>query len=650
MTLKPTRLARDAEGHAWNACYGDVYASRDGALGQARHVFLGGNGLPQRWRGRTQFVVLETGFGLGVNFLATWRAWRDDPQRPGRLHYVSVERHPLAADDLRAGAPLELRDLADRLARTWPEPIAGLHRCEFEAGRISLTLALGDARELLPRLELGAEAIYLDGFAPARNPQMWEPALLKAVGRCARPGATVATYTSAAAVRDALGAAGFEVEVRAGYGSKARMLTGVFAPRWRVRRHEPPAEYRGDRTAIVVGAGLAGSACADALARRGWSVQVFDRHAAPAAGASALPWGLLHPHFAIDDAPLARLTRAGTAAAHAALARVAPGGDFEAQPVARVSGVFRLAGDAAESERWQDALRRLDLPPTWVQWCSADEAGERIGLQPCGPGLWWPRGAIVSPSRWCRAQLAAHSIALRAAEIGRIEAAGSGWRALDGAGSELGSAAVVIVAAAFGSPSLSGTAHAPVRPVRGRIALLVPDAWANLRAPITGNGYLLRDPDGGASIGATYEFDGADDDVDAQRALQSNLTRVAHLLASPPTARALGTFDGVRCVSHDRLPLAGALCDERALHAAANSMRGAQLADLPRRPGLYACFALGSRGLTLASLAAELIAARIEGEPLPVERDLAATVDPARFALQVARRGRLSQAPLPSPA
>ena len=107
------------DGVPFSERYGDVYASRDGALAQAMQVFVGGCGLPQGWQGRDQFVVLETGFGLGTNFLATWQAWCDDRQRPQRLHFVSVEAHPVSADSLRAAAPPPLAHLAAQLADRW---------------------------------------------------------------------------------------------------------------------------------------------------------------------------------------------------------------------------------------------------------------------------------------------------------------------------------------------------------------------------------------------------------------------------------------------------------------------------------------------------------------------------------------------------
>jgi tRNA 5-methylaminomethyl-2-thiouridine biosynthesis bifunctional protein len=356
-------------------------------------------------------------------------------------------------------------------------------------------------------------------------------------------------------------------------------------------------------------------------------------------GASALPWGMLHPQFALDDPPLVRLTRAGVAAAQAVLERAVPDGDFDGELVARNTGVLQLAGDPNEAERWRQAVQRIDVP-SFVRWCTETVAAEHIGMRPRGAGVWWPAGTIVAPARWCRAVLARHSIRPEHADVGRVVADGALWKVLDRNGAVIAAAPIVVVAAAMASASLLGMADARLRPVRGRTALLHGDAWAALRAPVTGDGYLLRDPDGGASVGATYEDVTPVGALSDERALKSNLARIPRLLASPPVATVVGTFDGVRCVAHDRLPHAGAVADEAPMQAAAAQLRGAHLADLPRRSGLMACFALGSRGLTLAPLLAELIAARIEGEPMPVERDLAAAVDPARFALRALRRSR----------
>ena len=501
MTLQPTRLARDANGNAWSERYGDVYASRDGALGQARHVFIGGNALPERWRGREQFVILETGFGLGTNFLATLQDWRADAERPRRLHFVSVEKHPLAAADLLAGA--ELRELASELARRWPLPLPGLHRIEFDDGRVVLTLALGEARELVPQLVLGADAIYLDGFAPDRNPEMWEPALLKAVAHCARPEATLATWCTARPVREALQAAGFEVELRPGFGHKRQMLAARYAPLYVVRRHEPAAAYTGERRAVVVGAGLAGAACADALARRGWQVDVIERGSTIAAGASSLPWGLLHPQFSVDDNLLARLSRAGVAASRRALDRIAADGDVAGRPLCCETGVFQQASDDEEVERWRVALE--PWPREFVTACDAPSVTPALGLAPRGPGLWWPEGRIVSAAQWCRALFGQPNIRVQlGTEVANASAGQEDWSLSSAYGRAIASAPVLIAANAFDAPRLLSLS-ASLTAVRGRITHLDPAPFAALKAPVTGDGFLLRAPDGSVSIGATYE-------------------------------------------------------------------------------------------------------------------------------------------------
>ncbi len=638
-SLTPADVLPSADGAPFSARYGDVYASRDGAAGQARHVFIGGNELPARWAGADQFVVVETGFGLGVNFLATWQAWRDDPARPRRLHYVSVELHPLAAGALRAPAPLELGELAQQLAAAWPLPLPGLHRREFEHGAVVLTLAFGDARDLVPRLACGADAIYLDGFAPDRNPQMWEPALLKSIARLARPGATLATWCTARAVRDALDGAGFALQLRTGFGRKRDMLIGRYAPRWRTRRHEPPGAYRGERSALVIGAGLAGATAAHALARRGWRVQVLERGTHIASDASALPWGLLHPQITADDSVFARLTRAGCFAARAALARL------EAQGGAlwRSCGVLQQAASGAEFDQWVALHAHSGWPDAYAAPRDPDAAAALIGRRPRRGGWWFADGALVAAARWCAAALAHASIDVRCnVGVERLQRDGDGWRALDAGGRALAAAPVVIVACAFDAPRLLGTPVA-LTPVRGRITRIDPAALDGLRAGLAGDGYVLNGLDGWAGVGATYEMPLQGDAagaLDEARAHASNLARLPRLLADTPQVAPIGVFDATRCVSRDRLPLAGQAADLDAVRARQARLRGAHLADLPRAPGLFASFAFGSRGLSLAALAAELIAARIEGEPAALERDLADALDPARELLHALRRGR----------
>ena len=259
MKIETAALACDANGTPWSAVFGDVYHSADSGPGQARHVFIGGNNLPANWAGRRTFTIVETGFGLGINFLATWQAWREDPARPQRLHYVSIEKHPFCRDDLVAlhRRYAEFPALAAQLHAAWPLPLAGTHRLHFDDEGVTLTLVFDDVAHALPRLRGGADAFYLDGFSPQKNPDMWSPRVMQALARLARNDATLATYTTARTVKDALAQAGFAVERRRGFGRKRDMLCARYQPRWQPRHAPPAAPVWPRRHAMVIGAGIA---------------------------------------------------------------------------------------------------------------------------------------------------------------------------------------------------------------------------------------------------------------------------------------------------------------------------------------------------------------------------------------------------------
>ena len=221
----------DADGTPVSPTYGDVYHSAAGGHAQARHVFLAGNGLPGRWWRRGHFVILETGFGLGINFLATWLAWLNDAERCRELHFISLEKHPFRAEDLvRAHrAWPEFAELSATLCGAWPELAPGVHRLTLADGGIQLSLVFGDALQQLSGLDTAADAFYLDGFSPAKNPELWSPELCRSLARLAAPGATLATWSVAGSVRRALAEAGCSVRRVPGFADKRQMLVGSFA-------------------------------------------------------------------------------------------------------------------------------------------------------------------------------------------------------------------------------------------------------------------------------------------------------------------------------------------------------------------------------------------------------------------------------------
>lgn len=651
--LIPAVLAFRDNGTPFSPLYDDIYHSAVGGLEQAHYVFLRGNALPERWQGRRIFTVLETGFGMGINFLVTWAAWRADPSRCERLHFVSTEKHPFTVADLRSVYAATLSDpviaeLAETLANAWPMLVPGTHRLEFEDGRVVLTLVLADATDSLPVLRLRADAFYLDGFAPARNPELWTPAIFKALARLAGEGATFATYSSAGEIKRALTQCGFEYRKVDGFGWKRAMLVGHFAPRWRVRRYEPPVPLAVDeRHAIVIGAGLAGCAAIERLAARGWRVTSLERHASAAQDASGNPAGVFHPMMSRDDSVASRATRAAflySLGRWAALERLGH------RPLRGKTGLLQIAADEDEARAIGDAIAAFRYPSDYVTPVSAADAQKIAGTPLARGGWFFPQAGWISPESLCAAQMAAAGGLLErrfGVEVARLERSGDQWIVFDTAGQAVAHAPVVIVASAHDAARIAGLQHAPTRSIRGQLTLLPPGTAPSLAVPVVGEGYALPLANGGTLVGATYELEDPDRSLRANSHLK-NLKRVAQMLPALTGAvdatqlEALAGRVGFRCVTGDRMPMIGQLADETQAAHDAQSLRGAWPLDLPRTDGLYGAFAYGSRGLVWAALGAELIASQIEGEPWPLERDLAEEIDPARFLLRALRQETVS--------
>jgi len=593
------------------------------ALEQALQVFLHGNGLPGRWQGRDRFTVLELGFGPGQNFLATWQAWREDARRPTRLVFVSIEPRPLQLADLKqvhAASPLAA--LAGPLIEAWPPLTAGLHLLRFDGGRVELLLAFGDVTRVLPALRVQADAIFLGGFATTNGVAR----VMKAVGRRAAPGATAAAVGVAQPLHESLRAAGFEVRARAGAGAQREITVATFAPRF-APSFAPPSTAPAPRTALVIGAGLAGAAVAQALARRGIGVTVLEQHARAAAGASANPAALFHGTVHAGDGTYARLFRA--AALHAAR-------EFRAAGLA-VDGLLRLA--TAEAAALPDAA---GLPADFVRAVHSAEASALAGARLPSPAWHFASGGWAEPALWVRRALGTPGVELRVgAHVARIErasnvAAGT-WSALGPGGAHLAQADLFVLANAEAcSPLLAERGHAPwpLQRRRGQVSWWSPVQPHGLRLPVAGDGYAIPLPAGALLCGATRQDDDGDDTTVRHADHAENLSRLRRLTGiGPSTGAALSGWVGWRLHAEDRLPIAGAM----PVAAMPSRQRLDQVRWLPREPGLFVLTALGARGLTLAPLLGELIAAQATGDAWPLEQGLADAVDPGRWLVRAAR-------------
>lgn len=624
------------DGTPYSPRFSDRYHSENGGLQQARSTFLAGCGLPHAWQGQPQWRVLETGFGLGLNFLVTWAAWRADPNRPQHLHFVSCEAWPVSADDLLRAAPAEpeLQPLAQQLHAQYWGLMPGVHRLSFEQGRVLLTLYIGDAQAMLRQQQPVADSVYLDGFDPHHNPGIWDIHTLKAVARCCRRGTRLATWTVARSVRDGLAQCGFEVHKVPGVPPKRDNLQATFAPRWEPRAGQPvlpDATVPTPARCLVVGAGLAGAAVAASLARRGWQVQVLDRALHPAAGASGLPAGVFAPNISQDDNVISRLSRAGLRTTLNALAQLPPearGTDWSECGTLehRVDGTIGLAWSEGPGLDWS-------RPATPAQL-------QANGLPADTVACWHEHAGWVRPPRLI-AHLLTHAAiqwqgGTEVAQLRRTAPDGPAvWQALDATGRVLAEAELAVVCAGPHSGPLTHVQW-PMNPLRGQLvwglhAQAPADApWPP--QPLNGNGNLVPHVplNGGPGwvLGSTFErlqTTLPPSPEDQAKGLSTNQAKLRTLLpalgeAMDPaflqaTARpegAVRTWAAVRCGALDRRPIVGPV-------------------DAQRQPGLWLCTAMGARGLTLSLLCGELVAARLHGEPLPLDAALARALSSERW-------------------
>ncbi|MES2509847.1 MAG: FAD-dependent 5-carboxymethylaminomethyl-2-thiouridine(34) oxidoreductase MnmC [Pseudomonadota bacterium] len=600
-----------ASGAPFSPRFGDRYRSELGGLEQARDVFFAGCGLPAAWQHQPRWTILETGFGLGLNFLATWQAWKADPHRPSMLHFVSTEAFPASADDVlrSARAHPDLVALATELhAQLWGL-LPGFHRLSFEQGRVLLTLCIGDAKAMLKQQQFEADSVYLDGFSPQKNPDIWDIHTFKAVARCCRRGTRIATWTIARAVRDALAQAGFVVHKTPGIAPKRDNLQGEYNPAWEPKKPVGPAAPSMLQPArcVVVGAGLAGAAVAASLARRGWQVTVLDEADGPAAGASGLPAGLLAPHVSPDDSLLSRLSRSGVRITlQQGRQLLKDGQDWQH------SGVLqRVMPDA-------DKHLPLALTQSWPEaagdWSRLAEAAELSanGLAESDKAFRHAAAGWFKPASLVGAWLATPGVSWRGqTKVASLVPHDGCSQLRDEAGSTLAEAELVVIAAGFGSLALAAglTVKPPaLQAIRGQVSWATPAPDAG-ELPVNGHGSFIPSvplAQGMASVfGATFERDEDSAEVKPQDH-DENVARLAELLPSMalPDSAGLQGWAGVRCATPARLPLLTPVSPEGG-------------------PQVWLCTGMGSRGLSFAHLCAELLAARLHGEPLPLELRLA---------------------------
>lgn len=558
--------------------------------------------LPHRWAGQSAWTVLDTGFAALSPFLACWQRWQADPQRPCMLHYVGM-LSPTQARQLPAMARAAVQrepgwqPLAHALADATEGLPPGQHRLLLAQGQLSLTLCVGDIPAMLAEQQFLADTIWVHGEMPVID--KWHA---KALARCSRREAWLALHADIGATAASLTEAGFvDLETYQRGWHVAR-----FAPRWSLGPRDAAPAPRAAQRCTVVGAGLSGASVAYALARRGWRVTVLDRHSGPAGGASGLPAGLVVPHVSADDSPRSRMSRVGA----------------------------RLMQQHATA-----------LLQDGVDWHASGV--EEADLE-AGTSHWHATAAWIRPAHLVRAWLAHAGIQCRyGVEVAALDCQSGIWQARDATGTVHAESELLVLANATACvPLMLATAHRrylgeglperleTLHAVHGTVSYGMhpvnrpPPHWPT--HPWNGHGCFLPDvplPEGrGWLAGSTFEPDHIPEQaghrlapLDEQhranaRRLQQLLPEVGADLEPLFAQGSVQHWSATRCVTHDRLPLVGPLQDS----------------DSSTPATLWIHAGMGARGLTFSALGAELLAARLGGEPWPLESSLARSLDVRR--------------------
>ncbi len=633
----------------YSSIYQDIYFSRENGLEESRHVFLRGNDLPARWVDRPVFTIAETGFGTGLNFLATWQLWRRHSGAHTRLHYISLEKHPLDVKTLGSCHALfpELDSLSMLLCEQWPGTLTGFHRCFLDDARVTLTLCHGEAHQVLSELVAKVDCWYLDGFSPTRNPCMWSKPVFREIARLSDSGTTIATFTVASLVRQSLLDNGFHVRKVPGYGRKREMLTAVMESRLNIRTREPwYFPERPDlpsKTATVVGAGIAGAQSAYHLARRGWQVTVLEQESSVAMQASGNPAAVYSPYLTARPSLEEQLSLQGFLFLLSHLNELDPEVVFH-----NPCGLLAFALDEVQRLR-QEKISVRSLPEWLVQPTTRDQAESASGVECPFSGLLYSKAGSVNPGKWIKRLLAHENIELRLGEKAfNILPGKKGIGIVDPNQQILSDTAVVILATGH-TMAWTEVNWIPFTRVSGQSTFI--DTELLLQSPkciLRYGGYLLPASDGRHLIGSTF----ASDTISVNPTLEADRWNLHHLETALPHLVNLNhkldhgiesAHNGVRMVSEDRLPLVGAVPKQENFPDQFQSMqkRNYPSSDIAPayHPGLYLSAAWGSHGMTGAALGGEFLASWIANEPLPLQASLARAIHPARSLVRNLKRG-----------
>lgn len=625
--------------------FGDVYFSKASGLEETRYVFHKHNYLEERFAKLTQgeaFTIGETGFGSGLNFLATVQLWHEKAITDAKLHYISIEKYPLQPKDLAKILSYfpELEAVSNTLINQYYLPLPAMHRISL-AHNVELTLIVDDIKDALPKINSKVDAWFLDGFSPAKNSDMWDEEIFHQLSRLSKQTTTYATFTSSSIVRKALLAAGFSVNKTKGFAFKREMIYGTYlgsSPKsdqpsskrlktWLSR----PVTQSMTKQAIIIGAGISGAATAYSLAKRGYRVTVYEKNPEAAMEASGNHQGMLYGSWSAFPSPMMELSHAGYRYSHALIRKF-----LQANKDYAECGLIQLGYNEEQIKRQQQLLK-ASLPDDFIQAVDAKEIEALIGQDFCSNlnGIYFPSGMWLKPARLVNALLDNPLITLKLnSEISSIDFIEHKWHIYSN-NNLIDSSPILILANAHAVNNFKQTKHLPLRKIRGQISLVTEEHSVN--SVLCGDGYLTPAIDGKYTIGASFIFE--DESVEIrENEHHENINRFRTVLPKLISRIKIDNLNGqvnFRTSPHDYLPLLGPVADFvlfRETYARLAIDRKARITTpCPYLPNLFINIGHGAKGILTAPICGEILADYIDNTPMPCSEELRQAIHPNRL-------------------
>ncbi len=673
--LQPANITWNESQQPWAKDFDDCYFSRENGLAETEHVFINGNQLRQRWKTLTanSFTIAETGFGSGLNFIATWQLWGEIAPANTHLYFVSAELHPLCKADLRKAADLwpDLQPYYHQLIEQYPPLTAGFHVLNFSG--VTLLLMLGDAEEMFSQLLLTThpdflpyngkiDAWFLDGFAPAKNPDLWTANICGVIALLSRPGATLATFSAAGEVRRHLAMAGFEVRKEKGFHHKRDMTCATFIHlsetaqiKSTLKPQTPWHISSADnintlQEVTILGAGIMGCTLAYCLAQKGFAVTVIDAKPKAALEASGNQQAMLYGKFSAREDTFSQFNLASYLYALQFYQQLAQ--QHPALPI-YLCGLLQLAWCEKEKIIQNQLQDFFNHTAGIARVVTIEEASALAGIPLSHPGLFFSQAGWMHPAPVCDYLLKHPRIQTRFStsvislqhEVGQYQTRQhetGQWLLLDDKQQILHSTSQLVLACGHRSLQFPETRELPLKLIRGQISHVKPTPLSRqLKTVISGNGYIAPAHGDTQSLGATYTPQSFDLQTQAKEH-QHNLEQLhchAPSLANEWSHHHIQ--DGrahFRAATPDYFPLCGPLPERSGFLQNYGALRKNAYRVIPEAgtylPGLWICAGLGSRGMTYAPLCAEVLASYLTHSPAPLPHEVMLALHPARFTIR----------------